>query len=121
MAYQAQVVTWHTSNPHIRPDKQHQYPLTPGKPAAGSRECWGCGIPGHSKGAPACAGATLPEPESDWRRIASYIVRTYHQERQDIQPVNFVGYVPYTPYPEYSQFYEGEIDDSQGNDQGLSA
>lgn len=55
-AYRAQVVTWHTSNPHIKPDEQHQYPLTPGKSVASSRECWGCGIPGHSRGAIVCAG-----------------------------------------------------------------
>jgi hypothetical protein len=128
-AYQAQVVAWHAANPNIRPDEQHPYPLTPGSPPVGSRECWGCGEVGHAQGAEVCLGATLPQPERDWRRVASYITRMFNKDRlASAQPVNYVGYSSYTPYPGYGQYqmypgnaYEGEIDDGQGNGQGLSA
>ena len=129
VAYRAQVVAWHAANPNIKPDEQHPYPLTPGSLPVGSRECWGCGEQGHPLGAPVCAGAILPLPERDWRRIASYITRTFNRERLvAAQSVNYIGYSPYTPYPGYGQHqtysssvYEGEIDDGQGNGQGLSA
>jgi hypothetical protein len=126
-AYQAQLVAWHTANPNSKPDEQHPYPLTPGTPAAGSRECWDCGQQDHRQRAPVCAGTTLPEPERDWRRIAGFIVSTFNRERlaAGSQNVNYISYSQYTPYPDYAHYragtYEGEVDDGQGNDQGSSA
>ena len=127
-AYQTQVTTWHAANPNRKPDEQHPYPLTPGTPAVGSRECWDCGQKGHMQSAPVCAGATLPEPERDWRRIAGFIARAFHAERlATTHAVNFVSTQQYVPYPLYSQqSYQGgayidDVDDGQGNGQGLSA
>jgi len=126
-ACQAQVVAWHTANPHSKPDEQHPYPLTPGMPPVGSRECWDCGQPDHRQRAPVCAGTILPEPERDWRRIAGFITSAFNKERlaASSHAVNYVGYTQYTPYPDYIQYqanpYDGEVDDNQGNGQGLSA
>jgi len=128
-AYQAQVVAWHAKNPNQRPDEQHPYPLTPDTVGVGSRECWGCGQQGHAQGAPVCAGAILPDYEQEWRRIAGFIARAYNKERfVASQQVNYVAYSPYMQYPAYSQHqiypnsaYDGDIDDGQGNGQGLSA
>jgi hypothetical protein len=47
IAYRAQIAVWHTANPNRKPDEQHPYPLMPGTPPVGSRECWDCGLPGH--------------------------------------------------------------------------
>ena len=128
-AYRAQVTTWHANNPGGRPDEQHPYPLTPGTADAGSRECWGCGQQGHSQGAPVCT-TSLPELEREWRRIAGFITRAFNRERfATSQSVNYVAYSQYTPYTaNYNHQqpytnnggYEGEIDDGQGNGQGLS-
>jgi len=124
--YQAQVKTWHTANPSRKPDEQHPYPLTPGTPAVGSRECWDCGQKGHMQVAVVCAGAVLPEPERDWRRIAGFIARAFHTERLNASnTVNFIGVQSYTPYPTYhQQQYQGayveDIEDEQGNGRGLS-
>jgi hypothetical protein len=78
--------------------------------------------------APVCAGATLPEPERDWQRIAGFIACAFHAERlTTTHAVNFVGAQQYVPYPLYNQqSYQGgtyvdDIDDGQGNGQGLSA
>jgi len=128
-AYQAQVVAWHAKNPNQRPDEQHPYPLTPDTVGVGSRECWGCGQQGHAQGAPVCAGAILPDYEQEWRRIAGFIARAYNKERfVASQQVNYIAYSPYMQYPAYSQHqmypssaYDGDIDDGQGNGQGLSA
>ena len=128
-AYQAQVTTWHAANPNRKPDEQHPYPLSPGHPPVGSRECWDCGQPGHMQGAEVCGGAVLPEPERDWRRIAGSITRAFNKHRlAETQAVNYVTpSLSYIPYPNYSQpqlyagsSYEGEIDDGRGNGQGLS-
>jgi hypothetical protein len=129
MAYRAQVVAWHTANPNRKPDEQHPYPLTPGSPVVGSRECWDCGQKGHMQSAAVCEGPVLPEPERDWRRIAGSIARAYHSERLAANhAVNFVSTQQYVPYPQYNhqQSYAGEgyvddVDDGQGNGQGLSA
>jgi hypothetical protein len=131
-AYHLQVTEWHRANMHIKPDEQHPYPLTPGSVPVGSRECWGCGLPGHMAGASVCAGQTLPEPERDWRRIAGFITREYNKERLTTTPVNYVSnhYAQHIPYPNFNQYrqsYEGrgayleEIDESQGNGGGPSA
>ena len=133
-AYQLQVTTWHAANPNSRPDEQHPYPLIPGGVAVGSRECWDCGLQGHLQGATVCHGALLPEPERDWRRIAGYITRMYNKEALSAtanngpQAINYISHAQYTPYPGYGQYgpysdqgYAGEVDDNQGNDQGLSA
>jgi hypothetical protein len=126
IAYLAQVKMWHTANPSRKPDEQHPYPLTPGTPAVGSRECWDCGQKGHMQAAPVCAGAVLPEPERDWRRIAGFIARAFHTERLNAShAVNFVGVQQYTPYPTYHQqqyrgAYVEDIEDEQGNGRGLS-
>jgi hypothetical protein len=124
-AYQAQVVAWHTANPHSKPDEQHPYPLTPGMPPVGSRECWDCGQQDHRQRAPVCAGTILPEPECDWRRIAGFITSAFNKERLTAHnAVNFVNYTQYMPYPDYAHYqsnpYEGEVEDGQGNGQGLS-
>ena len=133
-AYQLQVTAWHTANPSSRPDEQHPYPLLPGGFAVGSRECWDCGLQGHLQGATVCQGALLPEPERDWRRIAGYITRMYNKEAllatasNRPQAVNHVSYAQYTPYPNYGRYgpysdqgYAGEVEDDQGNGEGLSA
>jgi hypothetical protein len=125
-AYQAQVVAWHTANPHSKPNKQHPYPLTPGMPPVGSRECWDCGQQDHRQRAAVCAGPILPEPECDWRRIAGFITSTFNKEcLVASHAVNHVGYAQYTPYPNYAHYqanpYDGEVEDGQGNGQGLSA
>jgi len=128
-AYQAQVIAWHAKNPNQRPNEQHPYPLTPGTVGVGSHECWGCGQQGHAQGAPVCAGAILPDYEQEWRRIAGFIARAYNKERfVASQQVNYIAYSPYMQYPAYSQHqmypssaYDGDIDDGQGNGQGLSA
>jgi hypothetical protein len=130
-AYRLQVTEWHRANPHIKPDEQHPYPLTPGSVPVGSRECWVCGLPGHMSGASVCTGQTLPKPERDWRRIAGFITREYNKERLTSTPVNYIGNhysqpIPYPNYNQYRQSYEGggayveEIDDSQGNGGGPS-
>ena len=125
-AYQAQVVAWHTANPHSKPDEQHPYPLTPGTPPVGSRECWDCGQQDHRQRAPVCAGTVLPEPERDWRRIAGFITTAFNKECLAMahNAVNFVNYTQYTPYPDYAQDqlnpYDGEVEDGQGNGKGLS-
>jgi hypothetical protein len=125
-AYLAQVKAWHVANPNRKPDEQHPYPLTPGTPAVGSRECWGCGQKGHMQGAAVCAGGILPEPEQDWRRIAGFIARAFHAERLNANhAVNFVGTQQYIPYPTYhQQQYRGayieDVEDEQGNGRGLS-
>ena len=132
--YQLQVTTWHAANPNSRPDEQHPYPLIPGGFAVGSRECWDCGLQGHLQGATVCHSALLPEPERNWRRIAGYITRMYNKEALSAtanngpQAINYVSHAQYTPYPGYGQYglysnqgYAGEVDDNQGNDQGLSA
>jgi hypothetical protein len=125
-AYQAQVKAWHIANPNRKPDEQHPYPLTPGTPAVGSRECWGCGQKGHMQGAAVCAGGILPEPEQDWRRIAGFIARAFHTERLVAShAVNFVGAQQYIPYPMYHQqqyrsAYIEDVEDEQGNGRGLS-
>ena len=126
--HRAQCATWHTSNPTSKPDEQHPYPLTPGTSPAGSFECWSCGQKGHRQGAGPgiCPGDHLPEPERDWRRIASYITCEYNKQRlgQAI-PVNHVSTSALT-YPEYHQalfeapLYPGEVDDLPGNGQGSS-
>ena len=129
-AYQAQVADWHRTNPNGRPDEQRPYPLTPGTAVVGSRECWDCGHVGHMQG-PACQGGGLPEPEREWRRIASFITRQYNKERLVAQHVNYIGY-QYNPYPQYepypntnrqyrNQSYLEEIDDESGNGGGPSA
>ena len=121
-AYRAQVATWHAANPGIQPDEQHPYPLSPGKPPAGSRECWGCGLQGHMKGAPVCEGETLPDYERTWRAIAGSITRQFGRERlADTQHVNYVNYTQHAPYGGYSQYYDDNADDGQGNGEGLSA
>jgi hypothetical protein len=72
-----------------------------------------------------CQGITLPEPERDWRQIAGSITRTFNRDRlSNSQPVNYVGYTQYTPYPAYNQsqtqgIYADDVDDGQGNGQGL--
>ena len=129
-AYRAQVTTWHANNLGGRPDEQHPYPLTPGTADAGSRECWGCGHQSHSQGAPVCT-TSLPELEREWRCIAGFITRAFNKERLTMaQPVNYVAYSQYAPYTaDYNHQqpyannggYQGEIDDGQGNGQGLSA
>jgi len=130
-AYHLQTVEWHRANPHIKPDERHPYPLTPGSVPVGSRECWGCGLPGHMSGAPVCAGLTLPEPERDWRRIAGFITREYNEECLTTTLVNYVGnhysqHIPYPNFHQYQQSYKGggayleEIDEGQGNGGGLS-
>jgi hypothetical protein len=124
-AYQAQVIAWHTANPHSKPDEQHPYPLTPGMPPVGSRECWDCGQQDHRQRAPVCAGTILPEPERDWRRIAGFITSAFNKERlATSHAVNHIGYASYTPYPDYVHYqtnpYDGEVEDGQGNGQGLS-
>jgi hypothetical protein len=125
-AYLAQVQTWHAANPNRKPDEQHPYPLMPGTPAVGSRECWGCGQKGHMQGAAMCAGAVLPEPEQDWRRIAGFIAHAFHAEHLVANhAVNFIGVQQYTPYPAYHQqsyprAYVEDIEDEQGNGRGLS-
>jgi hypothetical protein len=75
-----------------------------------------------------CAGAMLPEPERDWHHIAGFIVRAFHAERLvTTHTVNFIGAQQYVPYPLYNQqSHQGgasadDIDDGQGNGQGLSA
>ena len=126
-AYRVQVMSWHAANPNRKPDEQHPYPLTPGTPAVGSRECWDCRQKGHMQSAPVCPGATLPEPERDWRRIAGFIARTFHAERlATAHAVHFIGAQQYMPYPLYNQQshqggYADDVDDGQGNGQGLSA
>jgi hypothetical protein len=131
-AYNLQVTEWHRTNPHIKPDEQHPYPLTPGSVPVGSRECWGCRLPGHMSGAHVCAGMILPEPERDWRRIAGFITREYNKDRLTAAPVNYVSsqyqHVPYPHYNQYRQSYNGgggayleEIDEGQGNGGGPSA
>ena len=130
-AYRLQITEWHRANPHIKPDERHPYPLMLGSVPVGSRECWGCGLPGHMSGVPVCAGLTLPEPERDWRRIAGFITREYNKERLTTMPVNYIGnyYSQHNPYPnlnQYQQSYRGggayleEIDEGQGNGGGLS-
>ena len=124
-AYQAQVVAWHTANPHSKPDEQHPYPLTPGMPPVGSRECWDCGQMDHRQRTLICASATLPELEHDWHHIAGFITSTFNKERltASSHAVNYVGCTQYTPYPNYIQYqsnpYKGEVGDGQGNGQGL--
>jgi len=89
------------------PYEQHPYPLTPGTPAVGSRECWDCGQQDHRQRAPVCAsGTVLSEPECDWRRIAGFIVSTFNRERLTAGPqdVNYVSYSQYTPYPNYAHY-----------------
>jgi hypothetical protein len=126
-AYQAQVIAWHTANPHSKPDKHHPYPLTPGMPPVGSRECWDCEQQDHRQHTPVCAGTILREPEHDWCCIASFITSTFNKEHLDApsHTVNYVRYTQYTPYPNYVQYqtntYDCEVDNSQGNGQELSA
>jgi len=76
------------------------------------------------QGATVCGGATLTEPERDWRRVAGYITREFNKLRFTEAPVNYINYGRYSPYPEYASHadgaYTGEIDDGQGNGQGLS-
>jgi hypothetical protein len=77
--------------------------------------------------APVCPGATLPEPERDWRRIAGFIARAFHAERLTAtHAVNFIGAQQYAPYTLYNQQlhqggYADDVDDGQGNGLGLSA
>jgi hypothetical protein len=126
-AYQAQGAAWHAANPHLKPDEQHPYPLTLGMPTVGSRKCWDCGQQDHRQRALICVGAILPEPERDWRQIAGFITTAFNKEHLAAAPqsVNLVNYTQYTLYPDYAQYianlYEGEVEDSQGNGQGLSA
>ncbi|KIM71871.1 hypothetical protein PILCRDRAFT_16639 [Piloderma croceum F 1598] len=124
--YQAQVRVWHAANPNQKPDEQHPYPLSPGTPAVGSCECWDCGQKGHMQSAAVCAGAVLPEPERDWRCIAGFITRAFHAEcLVASHTVNFVDVQQYNPYPTYHQqsyqrAYVEDVEDEQGNGQGLS-
>jgi hypothetical protein len=73
-----------------------------------------------------CAGAVLPEPERDWRRIAGFIARAFHTERLATNhAVNFVDIQQYNPYPQYHQqsyqrAYIEDVEDEQGNGRGLS-
>ncbi|KIM82768.1 hypothetical protein PILCRDRAFT_88425 [Piloderma croceum F 1598] len=130
-AYQAQVVDWHRNNPGTTPDEQHHYPLTPGTAPLGSRECYDCGHPGHTQGAPppVCLGQTLPEPERTWHRIAGFINREFKKENRAAAGVNYIGYQPqqysygnqYTyPYPYVGSSYPGEVGDMPGNGEGPS-
>lgn len=128
-AHRAQCAKWHTENPTSKPDERRQYPLTPGTAPAGSFECWGCGQKGHRSGAGQgiCPGDILPQPERDWRRIASFIAREFNRDRHGMPTtVNFVSQSNLT-YPEYHQIlfgassYPGEVDDTPGNGQGSSA
>ena len=130
-AYQAQVVDWHRNNPGTTPDEQHHYPLTPGTAPLGSRECYDCGHPGHTQGAPppVCLGQTLPEPERTWRRIAGFIDREFKKENRAAAGVNYIGYQPqqysygnqYTyQYPYVGSSYPGEVGDMPGNGEGPS-
>jgi hypothetical protein len=84
------------------------------------------------QGAPVCGGASLPEPERDWRRVAGYITREFNKGRLiNAQPVNYIGYngnnpyPQYIPYPNYTSYpsggYAGELDDGQGKGGGPSA
>ena len=81
--HRAQCAAWHTANPTSKPDERHPYPLTPGTSPVGSFECWSCGQRGHRQGAGQgiCPGDQLPEPERDWRRIASFITREFNKTR----------------------------------------
>jgi hypothetical protein len=68
----------------------------------------------------------LPEPERDWRQIAGFITSSFNKEHlaTGSHAVNYVDYSQYTPYPDYAHYqtnmYDGEVDDNQGNGQGLS-
>jgi hypothetical protein len=122
-AYQVQVIAWHTVNPSRKPDEQHPYPLTPGIPPVGSRECWDCGQKGHMQSAPVCAGATLPEPERDWRHIAGFIAHAFHAERLTAShAVNFISTQQYPAYHQqsYPRAYVEDVEEDQGNGRGLS-
>lgn len=76
-----------------------------------------------------CAGPILPEPERNWRQIASFIARAVHSPRESPttspSSINYVAYRQYMPYPQYHLFegggYAGEVDDNQGNGEGPSA
>lgn len=127
--HRAQCAAWHAANPTIKPDERHPYPLTPGTAPVGSFECWGCGQKGHRQdaGQGICPGDRLPEPERDWRRIASYITREYNKARLErSHAVNHITANTLT-YPEYHQAYfqpssyPGEVEDVPGNGQGSSA
>jgi hypothetical protein len=124
--YLTQVQAWHAANPNRKPDEQHHYSLTPGTPTIGSCECWGCRQTGHMQGAAVCAGAVLPEPEQDWQCIAVFIAHAFNTERLAASNTgNFIGVQQYTLYPAYHQqsylrAYVKDVEDEQGNGQGLS-
>jgi len=98
----------------------------PGTSPVGSRECWDCGLPDHRQCAVVCTGTVLLEPERDWCRIAGFITSLFNKERLTAgsHTVNYLGYSQYTPYPDYARYqtntYDREVDDNQGNGQGLS-
>src|ERR1700683_2184061 len=95
-------------------------------PPIGSHKCWDCGQQGHRQCAPVCAGTILPEPECNWHHIAGFITSAFNKEHLATvhNAVNFVNSVQYTPYPDYAHYqsnpYDGEVEDGQGNGQGLS-
>jgi hypothetical protein len=95
-------------------------------PLAGSRECWDCRQQDHRQRAAICAGPILPEPKHDWRHIAGFITSAFNKEYLvTSHAVNHVRYTQYTLYPHYAHYqanpYDREVEDGQGNGQGLSA
>jgi hypothetical protein len=115
IAYQEQVLTWKTTNSHKYKggDKYAPYPLTPGTLSVGVGECHTCGLH-HPMGTPHLC-ANIDRFETNYYRIAGYIIRTSRNNPPTAPKPANVQYVAATPeYLTYLSQYEEE----QGNGDG---
>ncbi|KJA13379.1 hypothetical protein HYPSUDRAFT_209584 [Hypholoma sublateritium FD-334 SS-4] len=83
-AYNASIAAWNATWGHLAPNETRPYPLTPGTSNVATRECWRCGLQGHTT--PSCTSTTpLPPLESRWRATAANIARMGRQPSTEPQ------------------------------------
>lgn len=77
-AYNAAVAAWNATWGNLTPNETRPYPLTPGTSNVATRECWKCGLQGHTT--PSCTSTTpIPPLETRWRITAANIARLGRQ------------------------------------------
>lgn len=97
--YKTQIAAWNTAHAGTMPNESRPYPLTPGTCPVASRDCWNCGMQGHS-GSACPETERVPELEFQWRRKATMIKRGASPREHNI---NYVAN-PFTmPQEEYNR------------------